>query len=787
MKLLTTLLLFLYCSLASAQKLTVQGYVQDAASGEKLVGASIYLPSSKKGITTNNYGYFSITIPSDTAGIVFSVVGYEPQYKFFEVGKVETVNIIELNKLTKQQSEVIVYGKRRIPIEQRTNMGQINVPIEIVKALPKFLGEADILKAIQALPGVSQGAEGTSGILVRGGGPDQNLILLDGSPLYNTQHLFGIFSTFNADAIKNVEFYKGGFPARFGGRLSSVIDVVSKDGNMKKYHGVVGAGIIMSRATLEGPIVKDKTSFILSGRRSYLDVIAQPFIKKAAKEEGIDVNVAAYLYDINAKINHIVSKKDRLFLSVFSSQDFLKFRTKENTNQGFSEQKLKIGYGNVVSTFRWNHIFNKKLFSNTIVGFTKYRFVTQINNIEKSTSDTTNIFAKYFSSIADLSASFNFDYKPNAKNSIKFGAYLTNHDFKPGATSIKVTDANQSVVDTVINPTSQKSLEGAIYFEDDVDVTDKLKVNIGVHTNFFKSATKLYPSVQPRVSARYLLPQSWAVKFGYSQMAQPLHLLTNSTTTLPTDLWVPSTDKIKPMKSEQFAVGVAKTLWNGKFEFSAETYYKTMDGVIEYKDGASYLNATSAAWDSKVEQGKGWSRGIELLLQKIEGKTKGWIGYTLSKTDRQFANINFGKKFAYKYDRRHDFEMVVTHTINKNWEISGSWGFSTAIANSLPVANYPSTGLSSPYERIFNQSSVSYYNGRNGFRLLNYHRLDFSVNWKKQKKKYSRTWNLSVYNVYNRKNPFYYFIDFDNISNQGSVKSITLLPVIPNISWIIEF
>ncbi len=783
---LSTILFFLFYTV-SAQKITIQGYVQDGGSGEKLVGASIYVPVTKKGTSTNNYGYFSITVPADTAGIIFSVVGYDPVYKFFELGKSDTLIIIELNKTVKQQNEVIVYSKKRVPIEQRTNMGQINVPIEIVKALPKFLGEADVLKAIQALPGVQQGAEGTSGILVRGGGPDQNLILLDGSPLYNTQHLFGIFSTFNADAIKNVEFYKGGFPARFGGRLSSVVDVVTKDGNMKEYHGVVGAGLIMSRATFEGPIFKNKTSFIVSGRRSYVDVIAQPFIKKSARDEGLDVNVAAYLYDVNAKVNHIISKKDRLFLSLFSSQDFLKLKTKEKYTDGFSDQRLKIGYGNVLSTFRWNHIFNKKLFANTIIGYSKYRFVTQIQTIEQSAFDTSNIFAKYFSSISDVSASINFDYKPNTKNSIKFGAYLTNHNFKPGVASFKVKDGNTSVLDTLINPTIQNSLEGAVYFEDDVDITDKLKANIGVHTNFFKSANKLYPSIQPRLSARYLFSNNWALKLGYSQMAQPLHLLTNSTTTLPTDLWVPSTDKIKPMKSEQFAAGIAKTLWDGKFEFSAEAYYKTMDGVIEYKDGASYLNATSAAWDSKVEQGVGWSKGIELLLQKMEGKTKGWVGYTLSKTDRQFANINFGKKFAYKYDRRHDFETVITHTINKNWEISGSWGFSTAIANSLPVANYPSVGLGSPYDGFFTTSSVSYFNGRNGFRLLNYHRLDFSVNWKKQKKKYTRTWNLSIYNIYNRKNPFYYFIDFDNVTNQGNVKSITLLPIIPNISWIIEF
>jgi hypothetical protein len=781
-------LLLIFCScIAFAQKITISGYIQDAKSGEILVNANVYSPTLNLNTNSNNYGYFTITANTDTIGIVFSFVGYKPVYKHFSLINADSIVVIELDKLPKEEQTAVVTGRRKTPIEQRTNMGQINVPVEIIKALPKFLGEADVMKTIQALPGVQQGAEGTSGILVRGGGPDQNLILLDGSPLYNTQHLFGIFSTFNADAVKSIEFYKGGFPARFGGRLSSVVDVVTKDGNMKEYHGVIGTGLIMTRATIEGPIKKDKTSFLLSGRRSYLDVLAQPFIKRAAADEGIKLNVAAYLYDINAKLNHIFSTKDRLYVSVFSSQDFFKLKTKETFNGDTDEQRIKIGYGNVLSTVRWNHVFNKKLFANTIVGYSKYRFLTQVEFNETSGGAASNIFAKYFSGIADINGTINFDYKPNTQHTIKFGSYITNHKFTPGVTSFKYTDVGTPVIDTVINPTIQSSIEGALYFEDDWEITKKLKMNLGVHANFFKSNNKMYPSLQPRLSARYLLPSRWAIKAGYSQMAQPIHLLTNSTTTLPTDLWVPSTDKVKPMKSTQYALGVAKTVWDNQFEFSAETYYKTMDGVIEYKDGASYLNASSDAWDTKVDQGKGWSRGVELLLQKISGRTKGWVGYTLSKTDRQFPTINYGKKFPYKYDRRHDFETVVTHKINKNWEISGSWGFSTATALSLPVANYGSTYLGSPYNGGSYTSSIDYYNGRNGFRLLNYHRLDFSVNWIKQKKRYTRTWNLSFYNMYNRKNPFYYYIDYDNVNNEGKVKSITLLPIIPNLSWVIEF
>ncbi len=786
LKFITLLLFAVFINKVQAQKLTVSGYVQDAISGEKMVNVSIFSPVLKKSTLTNNHGYFTFSVPVDTVGLVFSYSGYSSQYRFFDLNVNDSTVIVELSITAKKEEAVSVIGRKRLPIEQRTNMGQINVPVEIVKALPKFLGEADVLKTLQLLPGVQQGAEGTSGILVRGGGPDQNLILLDGSPLYNTQHLFGIFSTFNADALKNIEFYKGGFPARFGGRLSSVVDVVTKDGNMKEYHGVISVGAIMSKATIEGPIVKDKTSFMVSGRRSYLDVLAQPFIKKAARENGSDVNFAAYLYDLNAKVNHIFSKKDRLFLSMFSSQDFLKFNVKTKNNNGESNQKLRIGYGNVLGSLRWNHIYSNKLFSNTIVSYSKYRFVTDINFSESDPSGTTSVFAKYYSGITDFTGAANFEYKPNTSNSIKFGSYITNHNFKPGVTSVKVTDLSTPLLDTVINPTIQNSLEGALYIEDDLEINEKLKVNIGTHFNFFKSQNKFYPSLQPRLSARYLLPSRWAIKAGYSHMAQPLHLLTNSTTTLPTDLWVPSTDKIKPMKSVQYALGLAKTIWNKEYEFSVEAYHKTMDGVLEYKDGASYLNATSAAWDTKVEQGKGWSTGVELLLQKNVGRTKGWVGYTWSKTDRQFPTINFGNKFPYKYDRRHDFEVVATHKINKNWELSGSWGYSTAPAISLPSATYASATYGSPFNNSFGgSSSVDYYNGRNGFRVLNYHRLDFGVNWSKEKRKYKRTWNLSVYNLYNQKNPFYYYVDYNGF--QSTVKSITILPLIPNLSYTIEF
>ncbi len=794
MKIKITLLLSILLQVlhADAQSnLTINGYVQDGKTGEKLVGLSVWSPLQKVGTSTNNYGYFTLTFKKDTATVLFSATGYQPQLVFFDKNNSDSILIITMEKMVLNKDAVVVRARRNTPIQERTLMGQISVPIELIKAMPKFLGEVDVLKTLQLLPGVSQGAEGTSGILVRGGGPDQNLILLDGSPVYNSQHLFGIFSSFNADAIKNVELYKGGFPARFGGRLSSVVDIVTKDGDLSGVHGEIGAGLLMTRALIEGPIKKDKTSFMISARRSYMDILAQPFVKKAARDEGIDLGFSAFFYDLNLKVTHKISNKDRLYFSFYSGQDFLKFKIGENFNNTESSQKLRVGYGNLIGSVRWNYVFNSKLFANSLVSYTKYRFTTGIDLFNKDAMGTTSIAAKYYSGITDIAGNINFDYRPNASHSIKFGGGVINHQFTPGAASVKGVDANVPIIDTSFNTLRQNSFEGNIYFEDDWTITDKFKANLGVHASFFQAKNKFYPSVQPRIGLRYLLPKDWAIKAGYTHMAQFIHLLTNSTTTLPTDLWVPSTDLIKPMLSQQVALGLAKSIWGEEYEASVEAYYKTMDGVIEYKDGATYLNSSNDNWDTKVEQGNGISKGIELLLQKKRGNTLGWVGYTLSKSDRVFDGINYGKRFNYKYDRRHDFEAVVTHKINKRWEISGSWGFSTANSISLPVANYQLANTNgSPFgfnSTNISNGSVDYYNGRNGFKLLNYHRLDFSVNWTKQKKKYTRTWNLSLYNVYNRQNPFYYYPDYDSQTQQGEIKAISLLPIIPNISWTIKF
>lgn len=778
----------LLCFAVNAQqKYTLFGYVEDAETGEKLPGASILIVNNKSGTATNNYGFFTITIPSGEITALITNIGYKPfeQTISLKADKQINVKLIPNNNM----DEVVVTSQKSAAIQQQTQMSRVSVPVTLIKSMPRFLGETDVLKTLQLLPGVSQGSEGSSNILVRGGGPEQNLILLDGTLIYNPSHFLGIFSTFNGDAIKNVELYKGGFPARFGGRLSSVVDLVMKDGNMKKIHGDGSIGLLASNLTLEGPVKKDKTSFLVSGRRTYLDLIAAPLAKKTSGGELKDLGV--YFYDLNAKIHHVISDKDRIFASFFSGQDVFKVKNEYQADKYKEANTARINWGNIIGTMRWNHIFNNKLFANTLINYTRYKFFSDFIFEEKDSLHNNYVRAKYSSSIEDIGARVDFDYRPSPEHNIKTGVAATFHAFMPGALSFKAgSAANPEINQSFINKI-QHSPELGIYAEDDWMVSNKLKINAGVHASAFKSKTKWYGSVQPRLGLRYLLPADIAFKASYAQMAQYVHFLTNNSNTLPTDLWVPSTDKVKPMLSQQVAIGFAKTILHNKMEASIEGYYKTMNGVIEYLDGASYINSSVDEWDTKVEAGKATAKGIELLLQKKTGKTTGWIGYTLSKSDRVFPTINFGKKFFYKYDRRHDFEVVVIHRLAKNIEVSGTWQFQTGSPYTLPVAQYESTNGYSPKSTNSTTGVVDYIKGRNEFRLLNYHRLDAGITFIKRKKNYERSWNVSVYNAYNRQNPFYYYLGQDEtaavINGQRVLKGITLLPIIPSISYRIKF
>jgi len=789
-KLIFAFIVLVNCLNLSAQKFTISGYLSDGETGEKLIGASIYSKQTLLGTTTNVYGFFSLTLPADTYNIMFSYVGYASQNLKINLLQNEQINLELSSSIQLKTFEVTATQAEQI--QERSQMSSIEIPMKSVTIIPSLLGERDILKVIQLLPGVQSGGEGTSGLYVRGGGPDQNLILLDGVPVYNASHLFGFFSVFNNDAINNVELIKGGFPASYGGRLSSVIDIRMKEGNQKEWHGTGSVGLVSSKLTVEGPLIKDKTSLIVSGRRTYIDLLARPIIKQQARKNGTDAVAGYYFYDINAKINHKFSDKSRLFLSTYIGKDraYATFEDEYNyDNTRFvSKSESDLGWGNVTAAMRWNQVISKKVFSNTTFTYSKYQFgVGEVLDDETFEPDTSygELFEySYNSSIEDFTGKIDFDIIPNPNHYIRVGLGDIYHTFRPGVNAFRnEIGNNQNDVDTSFGAAKIFAHELFAYAEDDIKIGSRLKVNVGLHFSGFISHNTSYFSFQPRISGRFAINDNLSIKASYAEMAQFIHLLSNATIGLPTDLWVPSTDKVKPQNSQQVALGMAQTV-RSKFEISVEGYYKTMQNLIEYKEGASFFSV-GQNWDNQIEFGQGNSYGAELLVQKKEGKTTGWIGYTLSWTNREFENLNFGNPYPYKYDRRHDISFVLVHQLNENIDMGVTWVYGTGNAVTLATSRFPSAN-SSNKENFFSYfQDVQYFESRNDFRMPSYHRLDIGINFKKERKWGERTWSFGAYNAYSRQNPFYLF--FENTGNQTVLKQVSLFPIIPFATYSFKF
>ncbi|HOY07783.1 MAG TPA: TonB-dependent receptor plug domain-containing protein [Saprospiraceae bacterium] len=783
-------ILFLLFSwqIRAQDKFTISGTVTDQSSGEYLIGATIRDVKSGKGTVTNTFGFYSLTLPSDSALIAITYIGYKPGAFQFFLDKNTAQNIsLEPGSVLR---EVEIKGERYERIEERAQMGRIDVPIQQIKNVPAFLGEKDVLKALQLLPGVSGGGEGQSGIYVRGGGPDQNLILLDGVPVYNVSHLFGFFSVFNPDAVKDVSLIKGGFPARYGGRLSSVIEINMKEGNENEFHGEGTIGLIASKLTLEGPIKKGKSSFIVSGRRTYIDILARPLIKAGFKADGSDGVVGYFFDDVNAKVNYKFSEKDRVFLSFYAGQDKFYFNIEENDEEYEDRFKAGLGWGNITTALRWNHIWTPKLFANSTLTFSRYKFETS-NGFESREFENKALISEdkfdlnYFSGISDVAAKIDFDYLPSPEHYIRFGANAILHTFKPGDfrssySSFEAGEDISSFSSNYVQPNVQAT-EFAAYAEDDWKINSSFRVNAGLHFSGFALAGKPYFSLQPRLNARYLLDGGWSVKAGFSTMRQYIHLLTNETIGLPTDLWLPTTKRVKPQDSWQAAVGTAKTL--GKdYEFSVELYYKEMNNVIAFREGSSLLQFEG--WEDRVSQGRGTAYGSEFFVQKKTGKLSGWIGYTLSWATRQFDDINFGKEFPYKYDRRHDFEVTGSYKFTERFSLAASWVYSTG--NAVTLGNSQYLGPSNYGNYL---STITHTPKRNNFRMPSYNRLDVGVEFTKKKRRYTRTWAFGAYNAYNRKNPFFLFTDteYNNGQTKQVLKKASLFPVIPYFAWSFKF
>jgi hypothetical protein len=789
MRFLLALMLLLSCNvdlLLAQSKYIVSGYVREKGSGELLPGVNVFQPESKAGTTTNTYGFFSIKLPaSDSIKLSFSYVGYQAQIRTIALkGDVE-LNL-ELHANSTLSEVVIVGGRAAARNSETVQMSNVNIPIAQIKDIPALLGEKDVMKVLQLMPGVQKGSEGNSGIYVRGGGPDQNLIMLDDAVVYNASHLFGFFSLFNGDALKSVEMTKGGFPARYGGRLSSVIELNMKDGNKEEVHGEGGIGLIASRLMVEGPLKKGVSSFLVSGRRTYVDLIAKPFMPK-------DDKGGYHFYDLNTKVNYDLGRKNKLYLSGYFGND--QFYAKSKYGSG-DYSKDGFNWGNATGTFRWNHLFNNQLFSNASLIFSKYRF-----NVFSDQKDDDELFKlDYFSSIRDLGFKYDMDYLPNPRHAIKMGVLSTYHQFKPSALVISDPDQNKNtrnvqVVDVV---------ETGVYAEDTFRPSEKLQLNGGLRLAYFAAKNKSYVKPEPRIAGSYKLPNNLALKASYASMNQFVHLLSNTGIGLPTDLWIPSNSRVKPQRSQQFALGLAKDFPERNLALTIEGYYKKSSDVIGYKEGASFLliddpeSADEVDYEDNITSGQGWSYGTEILLQRKVGRLSGWFGYTLSWTQLQFDEVNFGKKYFARYDRRHDLSLVGVYELKKRITLSGTWVYGTGNALTMPQSSYNSNEHIPPgYQDYNNTRTVTVYGDKNSFRMAAYHRLDLGIQFHKKKKWGERTWEISFYNAYSRQNPFFYYLDEGNFtynmdegnlnSSDTRLKQVSLFPIIPSFSYSFKF
>lgn len=766
------------------KKITINGYITDKKSGERLIGASVYALTRRVGTTSNAYGFFSLTLDKDTVDLLISHSGYLSVANRLFLEADSTMNI-ELEQHIVVNEIVVVNADSRRNTQNRTLPGKVNVPASLIKSIPALMGEADVMKTLQLLPGIQAGNEGTTGLNVRGGSADQNLVLLDGVPVYNSSHVFGLFSIFNADAVHNVEVLKSGFPASYGGRLSSVVDVQMKEGDKYKFHGEGGVGLIFSKLTLEGPIKKGKSSFLVAARRTYADLILRPILRISA---GKDFDFTAVFSDLNIKTNFAIGKKDHLYAGFYTGVD--KFYSQDAVYSHFTDtlevksvNRYGFSWGNNTAMIRWNHIFTRKIFSNLTLNYSRFRFKAYDKSWTSENDYITRIGEqRYSSSIQDINVKYDIDYLPAPNHFVKMGLALTQHHYRPGVNQYYQRDTVVNV-DVRVENNSLHTGEYDLYAEDDIRLSDRMKVNAGIRlSSFFVSGNSFF-SVQPRLNWLYKLNNEWSLRASAVKMNQYIHLLTNSNLGMPTDLWLPVTKRIPPQVSYQVAGGISYSR-DKLLEASAEIYYKHLRNVIEYSEGVGFNNAFTT-WEDIVEVGKGKTYGAEFLFQKKKGKLTGLVSYTLSWSDRQFANINGGRTFPYKYDRRHEVKMAMIWQPSKRFELSCDWVFATGNAISLPKAYY------------FNPVSSNYvdvYSGRNDFRMPAYHRMDLSMKFIKQRKKFQRTWVVSIYNVYNRLNPFFMYRDdiyYMNpvISNgtRSAFTQVALFPFLPSVSYQFKF
>lgn len=767
------------------EKYTISGNVKDKSNGEDLIGVTIVVKESKGiGTVTNVYGFYSLSLLKGEYTIQYSFLGYKTQ----EIKLNFNQNIKQNIELDTDAKELETFEVTAIKDDEniRSNdIGVTKIDIKEIESIPVLFGERDVMKTLQLMPGVKSGGEGSAGFFVRGGSADQNLILLDGAPVYNASHLLGFFSVFNSDAIKDLKLYKGGMPAEYGGRLSSVMDIIMKDGNSKKLEVSGGIGLISSKLTIEGPIVKNKGSFIISGRRTYADM----FLKLSSDETQRDASL--YFYDLNVKANYSFGAKDRMFLSGYFGRD----------NLGYSDI-FGFNWGNATGTIRWNHLFNDKLFSNTSLIYSHYNYKIEIGEAGFQIS----------SKIKDFTIKEDMDYFFNDKNTIKFGGSVIHHTFEPG--EISATQSTSLVNDTKIE--SRYSLESALYISNEQRIGGLFTLTYGLRFSNFTQigpgeiytfnkegeATDTtdykkwesvvnYNGLEPRIAANYILNETSSLKGSYTRSYQYLHLLSNSSSGNPTDAWMPSSNNIKPQLADQFSIGYFKNLKKNTFEFSIESYYKILDNTIDYRTGAEVT--LNAAVEGELLYGVGRAYGTEFFLKKKKGEFTGWISYTLSRSEYKFEEINNNSWYPTRQDRTHDVSIVAMYALSERLKLSSSFVFYTGGAVTFPTGKY-----------IIDNQTINLYSDRNGSRMPNYHRMDIGVTLdnkkfkeiknletgeiEKVKKKIESSWNFSIYNLYGRENAYSItFRENENDPTKTEIIQLSLFKIIPSISYNFKF
>jgi CarboxypepD_reg-like domain/TonB-dependent Receptor Plug Domain len=770
---LFTLLFGLY-SANSQNNISISGSLTDAQTGESLIGATVEVVGLRKGNVSNEYGFYSIALPpgTDSVTLRFNYIGYTAELRRIRPDQPMKLNIA-LQPEGVLIAETIIKANALEDEIRSTEMSVATISTREAKALPALFGEVDLLKIIQLKPGVASGSEGTTGIFVRGGANDQNLIVLDEAVVYNANHLFGFFSTFNPDAVKDLKIYKGGFPAQYGGRLSSVIDVRMKEGNNKEYDVSGGIGLISSRLTVEGPIQKDKSSFIVSGRRTYADIITRGINR--ANEGNADFNPIPdyYFYDLNTKVNFTLSEKDRLFLSGYFGRDVFKFQ--DNTFN------FLFDWGNTTGTARWNHVFGPRLFSNTTFTFSDYRY--RIRNILQGFS------FRLGSNVIDANAKVDFFYQPNNKHTIRFGGGATYHDFIVGRLKAGSDDGQVSF------EAGQEfdGMEYSLYFGDEWAITDQFKVNYGLRGSAWQNNSAGYARLEPRMAANYTFNPKWSAKASYARMNQYVHLLASSGLSLPTDIWYPSTKNIRPQVSDQIALGTSILIGKDVL-VTWEGWYKWLQNQLDFKDGAEIFGNNNL--EEELSVGRGWAFSpLELEIEKKEGRLTGWIGYTLAWVRRgNFPDINGGAFFAPRFDTRHNVSVVALYSLSPKWQITGTWVYTSGNMAWLPSGRFTFQDVPGGV----NQPVVPIYGDRNTFRYPAYSRADLGIVRKWRTRRSEQDLTLSIYNATDRRNPYFIFLEpkletirdgeFSiQVPTSIRARQVSLFPILPSITWNFKF